>query len=45
MTEYKFQNATVRIHGSVDLEKLKTAAERFMKKVLIEKRKTQTAKG
>lgn len=45
MTEYKFQNATVRIHGTVDLETLKTATERFMKKVLIEKRKTQTAKG
>lgn len=45
MTEYKFQNATVRIHGTVDLENLKTVTERFMKKVLIEKRKPQTAKG
>ena len=45
MTEYKFENATVRIHGTVDLENLKTATERFMKKVLIEKRKAQTAKG
>lgn len=45
MTEYKFQNATVRIHGTVDLEGLKKATERFMKKVLIEKRKTQTGKG
>ena len=45
MTEYKFQNATVRIHGTVDLEVLKTATEKFMKKVLIEKRKTQTVKG
>lgn len=44
MTEYKFQNATVRIHGSVNLEGLKTATERFMKKVLIEKRKAQTVK-
>ena len=45
MTEYKIGNATVRIHGTVDREGLKTATERFMKKVLIEKRKTQTAKG
>ena len=45
MTEYKFENATVRIHGTVDLENLKTATEQFMKKVLIEKRKAQTAKG
>ena len=45
MTEYKFQNATVRIHGTVDLDNLKAATERFMKKVLIEKRKAQTAKG
>ena len=45
MTEYKFQNATVRIHGSVNLEGLKTATERFMKKALIEKRKKQSGKG
>ena len=45
MTEYKFQNATVRIHGTVDIEGLKTATEQFMKKVLISQRKTQTAKG
>lgn len=45
MTEYKFQNATVRIHGTANLESLKTATERFMKKVLIKKRKTQSAKG
>ena len=44
MTEYKFQNATVRIHGSANLEGLKTATERFMKKVLIQ-RKTQSVKG
>jgi hypothetical protein len=45
MTEYKFQNATIRIHGSVNLEGLKTATERFMKKALIEKRKTQSGRG
>ena len=45
MTEYKFQNATVRIHGNVNLDELKTATERFMKKVLISQRKTQSVKG
>ena len=45
MTEYKFQNATVRIHGTVNLEGLKTATERFAKKVLLEKRKTRSGKG
>ena len=47
MTEYKFQNATVRIHGSVNEERLKSATEKFMKKVLKcqrEKAKEQTAK-
>ena len=39
--EYKFQNATVRIHGSVNHENLVSATERFMKKVLLAKRKEQ----
>ena len=34
MTEYKFQNAIVRIHGSVNEERLKSATTKFMKKVL-----------
>lgn len=33
MTEYKIGNAVVRIHGEADQEKLKTATEKFMKKV------------
>lgn len=45
MTEYKIQNATVRIHGTVNLDELKTATERFMKKVLISQRKKQLTKG
>ena len=45
MTEYKIGNATVRIHGTVDLENLKTATERFMKKALMSQRKTQSVKG
>lgn len=34
MTEYKINNAVVRIHGEVDNDRLKTATEKFMKKVL-----------
>ena len=45
MQEYKFGNAIVRIHGTVDLENLKAATERFMKRALIEKKKAQTTKG
>lgn len=45
MTEYKFENATVRIHGTVNVEELKTATEQFMKKVLISQRKKHSAKG
>ena len=41
---FELPNAIVRIHGTPNLEGLKTATERFMKKVLIQ-RKTQSAKG
>lgn len=34
MTEYKFDNCTVRIHGSIDPEKLKAATEAYLKKVV-----------
>lgn len=33
MTEYKHLNSTVRVHGTVDYDVLKTAAERFLKEV------------
>lgn len=33
VTEYRVGNAIVRIHGEVDQERLKTATEKFMKKV------------
>lgn len=36
--EYKIGNATVRIHGSVDREKLKAATERYLKKVVAQKK-------
>lgn len=32
MTEYKINNATVRIHGTVDHDKLKAATERYLKR-------------
>lgn len=38
MAEYKVGNATVRIHGSVNPEVLKSATERFMKKVYEQKK-------
>ena len=33
MQEYKYKNATVRIHGTYDREKLEEATKIFMKKV------------
>ena len=33
MQEYKFKNCTVRIHGSADTEKIRTATTAYMKKV------------
>lgn len=42
MTEYKFANATVRIHGTPDREKLEAAALQFLRD--IEKKKQKEAK-
>lgn len=39
MTEYKIGNATVRIHGAADKEKIKVATELFLKKVEKNKRR------
>lgn len=33
VTEYKYKNATVRIHGTADQKKVKEAATLFLKKV------------
>lgn len=33
MTEYRIGNAIVRMHGSPDQEKVKAAAERFLKDI------------
>lgn len=38
MVEYKIGNAIVRIHGSVDREKLKAETERYLKKVEAQKK-------
>ena len=32
MTEYKFTNCTVRVHGSTDPEKLREATKNYLKK-------------
>lgn len=42
MQEYKINNATVRIHGEADKEKIKAATERFLKR--IEKKKKEKGK-
>lgn len=44
MVEYKIKNATVRIHGSVDREKLKAETERYLKKVEASKKKKEKCK-
>lgn len=38
MTEYKINNATVRIHGTYDPETVKTATEKYLKKVVRSKK-------
>lgn len=44
MTEFKFRNATIRIHGSVDREKVEAATIIYMKKV-VKKRKGKKNEG
>lgn len=39
MVEYKFEKATVRIHGTADQEKIRAATERFVKKAMAAKKK------
>lgn len=38
MTEYKIDNATVRIHGNADPEKVRSATEKYLKKVVRSKK-------
>lgn len=42
MTEYKFNNAKVRVHGTPDPDNLKTATQRFLKEAEQQKRKKVT---
>lgn len=39
MTEYIIGKATVRIHGSYDLENVKAATTQFLKKVEVQRKK------
>ena len=41
MTEYKYKNATVRIHGTPDMANIKAATERFAKKAMAAKKKNK----
>lgn len=38
MKEYKFQNCTVRVHGTYDPEAVRTATEKYLKKVVRSKK-------
>lgn len=38
MKEYKFQNCTVRVHGTYDPEAVKAATEKYLKKVVRSKK-------
>lgn len=40
--EYKINTATVRIHSEPDQERIKTATEKFLKQVLIQRKKVQS---
>ena len=42
MTEYKINNASVRIHGTVDRENLKRATAQYLKKVVRSKKNEKT---
>lgn len=39
MTEYKFGNATVRVHGSPDPDNLKAATLKFLKQAANQRKK------
>lgn len=45
MAEYRLGNAVVRLHGSVDRDKVKSAAEKFLKSVEIKKKKGEKTDG
>lgn len=39
LVEIKYNNATVRIHGTVDMQNLKSATETFLKKAEAQKKR------
>lgn len=41
MEEYRFGNATVRIHGEYEINKLKSATEKFLKKAEAQRKRVQ----
>lgn len=43
MTEYRFEKCVVRIHGSYDQDNLRSATEKFVKKVVQNEKKKKTA--
>lgn len=45
MTEYKFEKCTVRIHGNYDRDNIRSATEKFMKKVLKNEKKKNLAES
>ena len=45
MTEYRVRNAIVRMHGTPDCEKVRAAAEQFLKAVEQQRQQTQRKEG
>lgn len=44
MTEYRLNNAVVRVHGTVDSENLKKSTENYLKKVVRSKKNEKEKK-
>lgn len=42
MKEYKFENCTVRVHGTPDMENLKRATAQYLKRVVRSKKNEKT---
>lgn len=45
ITEFKYNNATIRIHGTADNDKIRKAATGFLKKVEFQRRKVAKNEG
>lgn len=44
MKEYKFENCTVRVHGTYDPEAVRSATEKYLKKVVRSKKNAKEKK-